>query len=237
MESTTPANSAMKAHRPHRRRFLGAATMTVAAAQLAVVSPGYPALRKLDPEYSLGAMKQIDAGVLNVGYADLGPKEGPPVILLHGWPYDVHSFVVVAPLLASEGYRVSFRIFAAMVRRGSCRKVRYATGNRRRSRPTSWRSWMCSGSKARSSPASTGGRGRQTSCRLVAERCKAMVSVSGYLIGSQELGKKPLPPKAELEWWYQYYFATDRGRVGYEKYRHAFAKLIWQLASPKVGFR
>src|SRR6185369_10143177 len=106
MESTTPANSAMNAYRPHRRRFLGAATMTVAAAQLAVVSPAYPALGKLDPEYSLGAMKQIDAGVLNVGYADLGPKEGPPVILLHGWPYDVHSFVVVAPLLASEGYRV-----------------------------------------------------------------------------------------------------------------------------------
>ncbi len=68
------------------------------------------------------------------------------------------------------------------------------------------------------------------------ERCKAMVSVSGYLIGNQEAGKMPLPPKAELEWWYQFYFATERGRAGYEKYRREFSKLIWQLASPKWNF-
>jgi pimeloyl-ACP methyl ester carboxylesterase len=68
------------------------------------------------------------------------------------------------------------------------------------------------------------------------ERCKAMVSVSGYLIGSQEAGKMPLPPAAELQWWYQFYFATERGRIGYDKNRHAFARLIWQLASPKWKF-
>jgi pimeloyl-ACP methyl ester carboxylesterase len=68
------------------------------------------------------------------------------------------------------------------------------------------------------------------------ERCKAMVSVSGYLIGSQELGRLPLPPKAELEWWYQYYFSTERGRAGYSKYRYDFAKLIWQIASPRWNF-
>jgi pimeloyl-ACP methyl ester carboxylesterase len=68
------------------------------------------------------------------------------------------------------------------------------------------------------------------------DRCSALVSVSGYLIGSQVAGKVPLPPNAELQWWYQYYFATERGRAGYDKYRHDFAKLIWKLASPKWSF-
>jgi pimeloyl-ACP methyl ester carboxylesterase len=194
-------------------------------------------LGKLDPEYSLGAMKQIDAGVLNVGYADLGPKEGPPVILLHGWPYDVHSFVVAAPLLASEGYRVLVPYLRGY---GSTRFLSEST--LRNGQPSAIATDIVAFMDALGIESAViagfdwGARTANIVAALWPERCKAMVSVSGYLIGSQELGKKPLPPKAELEWWYQYYFATDRGRAGYEKYRHAFAKLIWQLASPKWDF-
>src|SRR5436190_451850 len=118
------------------------------------------------PGTALGPLKQIDAGVLNVGYVDAGPSSGPTVILLHGWPYDIHAIV------------------AAL--------------------------WL--------------------------QRCKALVSVSGYLIGSQLGNRMPLPPPAELQWWYQYYFATERGRLGYAKYTREFNKLIWQLASPKWQF-
>jgi len=186
---------------------------------------------------SFVALKQIDAGVLNVGYAEAGPAGGPPVILLHGWPYDIYSFVDVAPLLASAGYRV---IVPYLRGYGSTRFL--ASETVRNGQPSALAVDITALMDAlRIEKATLAGFdwGARTACIIAAlwpERCKALVSVSGYLIGSQESGKMPLPPKAELQWWYQYYFATERGRAGYDKYRHDFAKLIWQIASPKWDF-
>jgi pimeloyl-ACP methyl ester carboxylesterase len=184
----------------HRRRFFGVAAMAFAAAQLRMIESA--AAESNDPikpggDASFAALKQIDAGLLNVGYAEVGPADGSAVVLLHGWPYDIHSFVDVAPLLASAGYRVIVPHLGGF-------------------------DW--------------GARTADIVAALWPERCQALVSVSGYLIGSQEAGKTPLPPAAEFQWWYQFYFATDRGRDGYGKYRHDFAKLIWKLASPKWSF-
>jgi pimeloyl-ACP methyl ester carboxylesterase len=186
---------------------------------------------------SFGPLKQIDAGVLSVGYAESGPADGPAVILLHGWPYDIYSFVDVAPLLAAAGYRV----LVPYVR---------GYGTTRFLSPASLRHGQPSAvaldtvafmdalriQKATLAGFDWGARSANIIAALWPERCKAMVSVSGYLIGSQESGKVPLPPAAELQWWYQYYFATERGREGYAKYRRDFAKLIWQTASPKWQF-
>ena len=186
---------------------------------------------------SFGALKQINAGLLNVGYAEAGPTTGPTVILLHGWPYDIQSFVEVAPLLAAKGYRV---IVPYLRGYGT---TRFLSGETFRSGQPSVVALDITAlmDALKTKRAIIGGFdwGARTANIIAAlwpERCKAMVSVSGYLIGSQESGRVPLPPKAELEWWYQYYFATERGRAGYEKYRHDFAKLIWQLASPKWDF-
>jgi pimeloyl-ACP methyl ester carboxylesterase len=229
---------------PRRRLLLGAAVVTVAAAELgmlgsAAAQSGKATLAAIKPgtNTSFGALKQIDAGVLNVGYAETGPAEGPVVILLHGWPYDIHSFIDVAPLLASAGYRV---IVPYLRGYGTTRFLSDET----------FRSGQQSAiavdlvalmDALKIEKATVGGFdwGARTACIFAAlwpQRCKALVSVSGYLIGSQEAGKMPLPPKAELEWWYQYYFATERGRVGYDKYRHDFSKLIWRIASPKWNF-
>ena len=186
---------------------------------------------------SFGALKQIDAGVLNVGYAEAGPADGPAVILLHGWPYDIHSFVDVAPLLASAGYRV---IVPYLRGYGTTRFL--STETFRNGQPSAIAVDIIALMDALKIEKATlagfdwGARTADIIAALWPERCKALVSVSGYLIGSQEAGKMPLPPKAELQWWYQYYFATERGRAGYEKYRHDFAKLIWQIASPKWNF-
>ena len=186
---------------------------------------------------SLGPLKQIDAGLLNVGYADVGPPGGPPVILLHGWPYDVFSFADVAPILASRGYRV---IVPYLRGYGTTRFL--STDTFRNGQPSAIAvdiTALMDGlriDRAIIAGFDWGARTANIIAALWPERCKASVSVSGYLIGNQEAGKVPLPPKAELEWWYQYYFATERGRIGYDKYRHDFAKLIWQLASPKWQF-
>ncbi|HEY2560568.1 MAG TPA: alpha/beta hydrolase [Caldimonas sp.] len=232
--------------RQDRRRFLGAAAMTIAAAELGVAgsASAQPAANaptasttKPGTQTSFGSLKQVDAGVLNVGYAEAGPASGPPVILLHGWPYDIHSFVDVAPLLASAGYRVlvpyvrgygTTRFLSAQtLRNGQPSAVALDTV-----------AFMdaLKIQKATLAGFDWGARTANIVAALWPERCKAMVSVSGYLIGSQAGGKVPLPPQAELQWWYQYYFATERGREGYEKYRHDFARLIWQLASPKWQF-
>ncbi len=193
--------------------------------------------RTVGHDPSLRSIKQIDAGLLNVGYAEDGPADGPAVILLHGWPYDIHSFVDVAPLLASAGYRVivpyvrgygATRFLASdTVRNGQQSAVALDTIA------------LMDALKIHSAIIAGFDWGARTANIVAAlwpERCKALVSVSGYLIGSQAAGKLPLPPKAELQWWYQYYLATERGRAGYEKYTHDFAKLIWQLASPKWSF-
>ena len=231
----------------HRRRLFGAAAMTVAAAQLAMVRSADAQssrtraadLPKIKPgtNTSFGALKQIDAGVLNVGYAEAGPADGPAVLLLHGWPYDIHSYVDVAPLLASAGYRV---IVPHLRGYGTTRFRSSDTFRNGQPSALALDAVALMDALKIEKPILAGYDWGARTADIVAalwpERCKALVSVSGYLIGSQEAGRMPLPPKAELEWWYQYYFATERGRAGYDKYRHDFAKLIWQIASPKWDF-
>jgi pimeloyl-ACP methyl ester carboxylesterase len=220
-----------------RRRFLGGALTTIAAAELALIGSAHAQSVRPRPSASFGPLKQIDTGVLNVGYAEAGRADGPPVILLHGWPYDIFSFVDVAPLLAAAGYRV---IVPYLRGYGATRFLSDATF--RNGQPAALAVDIVALMDALKIEKATlagfdwGARTANIVAALWPERCKAMVSVSGYLIGNQEAGKMPLPPKAELEWWYQYYFATERGRAGYEKYRHDFAKLIWQIASPKWSF-
>ena len=186
---------------------------------------------------SFDNIKQVDAGVLSIGYAEAGPTGGPPVVLLHGWPYDIHSFFDVAPALASAGYRV---IIPYLRGYGTTRFLSSETP-RNGQQSVLAVDIIALMDALEIQKATIGGYdwGARTACIIAAlwpERCKALVSVSGYLIGSQATGKIPLPPKAELQWWYQYYFATERGREGYATYVHDFAKLIWQIASPKWNF-
>ena len=231
----------------NRRRFLGTAVMTIAAAKLVMTDSAGAQSNQINPvdtiliepgtNTSFGALKQIDAGVLNVGYAEAGPADGRVVILLHGWPYDIHSFVDVTPLLAVAGYRAIVPYL-----RGYGTTSFLASETFRNGQPSAIALDTIALmdalkiEKAILAGFDWGARTAGIIAALWPERCKALVSVSGYLIGSQESGKIPLPPKAELQWWYQYYFATDRGQAGYDKYRHDFAKLIWQLASPKWNF-
>jgi pimeloyl-ACP methyl ester carboxylesterase len=183
------------------------------------------------------ATKQIDAGLLNVGYAEAGPADGPAVLLLHGWPYDIHSYADVAPLLAAEGYRT---IIPYLRGYGTTRFLSEDTF--RNGQPSvlavdavALLDALEIG-KAVVAGFDWGARTADIVAALWPERCRALVSVSGYLIGSQEAGQLPLPPEAELQWWYQFYFATERGRAGYGEYRRDFAKLIWRIASPKWDF-
>jgi pimeloyl-ACP methyl ester carboxylesterase len=230
-----------------RRRFLSTASMTIAAAHLGMMGSANAQSSKTKPadlptvkpgtNTSFGPLKQIDAGLLNVGYAEAGPTTGPAVILLHGWPYDIHSYVDVAPLLASAGYHV---IVPYLRGYGTTRFLSSETF--RNGQPSVVAIDIIALMDALKIQQAIlagfdwGARTANIIAALWPERCKAMVSVSGYLIGSQESGKIPLPPPAEFQWWYQFYFATERGRAGYEKYRHDFSKLIWQLASPKWNF-
>jgi len=230
-----------------RRRLLGAAAMSIAAAQfgLAGSAEAQPARQETPDTHafrpgtntSFASLKQIDAGLLNVGYAEAGPVGGEPVILLHGWPYDIHSFVDVAPILASKGHRV---IVPYLRGYGSTRFL--SSRAVRNGQPAAVAVDIIDLMNALKIEKATlagfdwGARTANIIAALWPERCKGMVSVSGYLIGSPESEKAPLPPRAELAWWYQFYFATDRGRAGYEKYTRDFARLIWQLASPKWKF-
>ena len=230
-----------------RRRLVGAAAMTLVVGQFAFNNTAEAQLSKQKPA-NLGAikpgthtsfapLKQIDTGVLNIGYAEAGPADGPVVILLHGWPYDIYSFVDVAPLLAAEGYRVIVPYL-----RGHGTTSFLSDAAPRNGQPSAIATDIIALMNALKIEKATlagfdwGARTADIMAALWPQRCQALVSVSGYLIGSQEAGKKPLPPKAELQWWYQFYFATERGRAGYEMYRREFAKLIWQLASPKWNF-
>jgi pimeloyl-ACP methyl ester carboxylesterase len=190
-----------------------------------------------DVNHSLGSLKQIDAGVLNVGYAEAGPTDGRAVILLHGWPYGIHSYVDVAPLLAEAGYRVIVPYL-----RGYGSTCFLSSETFRNGQQSVLAVDIIALMDALEIEKTIlagfdwGARTANVIAALWPERCKAMVSVSGYLIGSPQANKMPLPPKAELQWWYQYYFATERGRTGYDRYRYDFAKLIWQIASPKWDF-
>jgi pimeloyl-ACP methyl ester carboxylesterase len=231
----------------HRRRFLSAAALTIAAGPLSLLiqekaqgNGVYPLSsynRKSIGQGSFSPIKQIDAGVLNIGYAESGPANGPVVILLHGWPYDIHSFVEVAPLLAQAGYRV---IVPHLRGFGSTRFLSGATPrNGQQSVLAVDVIALMDALSIQQTILAGFDWGARTACIVAAvwpERCKALVSVSGYLIGNRESGKQPLTPEAEFKWWYQYYFATERGRSGYDGYRRDFAKLIWRLASPKWDF-
>ncbi|GLQ91125.1 alpha/beta fold hydrolase [Dyella acidisoli] len=184
-----------------------------------------------------GPLKHVHAGVLDIAYAEMGPANGPVVILLHGWPYDIHSYEEVAPALAAKGYRVLVPYARGY---GDTRFLSDST--LRNGEPVALAQDVIDFMDAlHINHAVLGGfdwgaRSADIVATLWPERVKALVTVSGYLIGSQDSGATPLPPKAELQWWYQYYFATERGRIGYDKYRHDFAKLIWQTASPKWNF-
>ena len=231
---------------PDRRRFLGSVAITLAAAPFAMSGPllaqsgdAKPAAGVIRPgaHTSFAALKQVEAGVLNVGYAEAGPADGPAVILLHGWPYDIYAFVDVVPALAGAG----FRVIAPWLRGyGTTRFLAADTprNGQQAALATDVIALMdaLKIDKAVVAGFDWGARTADIVAAIWPQRVKALVSVSGYLIGSQEANAKPLPPSAELQWWYQYYFATERGRLGYEKYRREFSKLIWQLASPKWNF-
>jgi pimeloyl-ACP methyl ester carboxylesterase len=230
---------------PNRRHLLATAAVALAEAQWAITASAQtgntksgtvPAVRP-GTHTSFGDIKQIDAGVLNVGYAEAGPSNGPAVLLLHGWPYDIYSFVDVAPLLAEKGYRVIVPFLRGY---GTTRFL--SSGTVRNGQPAAFAADTIALmdalriDKAVIGGFDWGGRTANAMAILWPQRTKAMVSVSGYLLSSPEANKKPLPPQAELLWWYQFYFATERGRAGYEMFRRDFTKLIWKQASPQWEF-
>jgi len=231
----------------HRRRFLGTAATSIAAASLGVIRPARAqssktqqanvAPTKPGSHTSFGPIKQIDAGLLNVGYAEVGPTDGPVVILLHGWPYDIHSYVDVAPLLASAGYRA---IVPYLRGYGTTRFLSSETfRNAQQSAVALDIIALMDALQIKKAIVAGFDWGSRTAAIIAAlwpERCKALVAVSGYLITNLKANLQPLPPAAELGWWYQYYFSTERGALGYTKYRHDFNKLIWKNASPKWDF-
>jgi pimeloyl-ACP methyl ester carboxylesterase len=184
-----------------------------------------------------GPVKQIEAGVLDTGYVEAGPADGPVVVLLHGWPYDIHSFAEATPLLAAEGYRVIVPFARGY---GTTRFL--AGGTPRNGQQAALAADVIALMDALGIGQATvagfdwGARSACIAAALWPDRCPALVSVSGYLIGSQAANVAPLPPRAEYGWWYQYYFATERGRTGYAQYRREFARLIWELASPRWAF-
>ncbi len=230
-----------------RRRLLGTAAIMIAAAQLGAIRSVSAESKQFDDanlpkigpgtHTSFGPLKQSDAGLLNVGYAEAGPADGRPVLLLHGWPYDIYSYVDVAPILAAKGYRV---IVPYLRGYGTTRFLSNDTVRNGQQSVVALDIIALMDSlkieRAVIGGFDWGARTANIIAALWPQRCTAQVSVSGYLIGSPEANIAPLPPQAEFEWWYQFYFATERGRAGYDKYRHDFSKLIWQLASPKWKF-
>lgn len=227
-----------------RRSFFAVAAAAVAAVQLGglerafaqgtTAAAGTPAG---SAPARFAALKEIRAGVLNVQYAEDGPQDGPPVILLHGWPYDIYSYAQVAPILAAAGYRVIAPFFRGYGGTGFL-SAKTPRNGQQAALAQDIIDLMDALKIERAVIAGYdwGARTADIVAALWPERCKALVSVSGYLIGSQEINRKPLPPKAELAWWYQFYFTTERGEAGYAANRHDFNKLIWQLASPEWQF-
>jgi pimeloyl-ACP methyl ester carboxylesterase len=234
-----------------RRLFFSQAALTIAATQLGMLgsasalsskesgakASAVETAMKAGTHTSFDSLKQIDAGLLNVGYAEAGPANGTAVVLLHGWPYDIYSYVDVAPLLSAAGYRV---IVPYLRGYGS---TRFLSGETLRNGQQSVVALDLVAlmdalkiQKAVIGGFDWGARTADIMAVLFPERCKAIVSVGGYLIGSPAANEQPLPPQAELAWWYQFYFATERGELGYSKNTRDFNKLIWQTASPKWHF-
>ena len=231
----------------NRRRFLSTAAMTVAAAQIGMFNPAnaeaatanladVPAI-KPGTNTSFTSLKQIDAGILNVGYAEAGPADGPAVILLHGWPYDIHSYVDVAPLLASAGYRVIVPYSRGY---GTTRFLSSETMRNAQQSAVALDIIALMDAlkiqKAIFAGFDWGARTADVMAVLWPERCKAIVSVGCYLISSPEGNQVPWPPEPAFLFWYQYYFATPVGKAGYAKYLDQFNKFIWHQASPKWNF-
>jgi pimeloyl-ACP methyl ester carboxylesterase len=233
-----------------RRHFLGTAAVTLAAAQLGTLSTAKAqadnaaidtTTTTLTPQEgthtAFSSIRQVEAGFLNVGYAETGPADGPVVILLHGWPYDIHSYVEVAPILAAAGYRV---IVPYLRGYGTTTFLSSATPRTGQQAVEALDTIaLMDALKIKSAifgGFDWGSREVAILAALWPERCNGLVAVSGYLITNRKLTVLPLPPKAELGWWYQYYFATDNGVLGYTKYRHDFAKLIWSIVSPNWKF-
>jgi pimeloyl-ACP methyl ester carboxylesterase len=226
-----------------RRDFLRTAAMSLGAWELDIIGLGNAGIRDrkqtsvVETKKLFGFVKQIEAGLLNVGYIEAGPLDGAPVLLLHGWPYDIHSYDDVVPLLAEKSYRVIVPFLRGYGTTQFLSDKTFANGQQ--SAIAVDMVDLMDALKIDKAVIAGFDWGAGTAAIVAAlwpERCKALVSVSGYLISNQTAGKVPLPPAAELQWWYQYYFATERGKVGYEKYRSEFAKLIWQTASPKWQF-
>lgn len=202
-----------------------------------LLAPALPTLAAENYAAAFHNVRQINAGDLNVGYVDIGPRDGQPVILLHGWPYDINSYAEVAPALASKGFRV---VVPSLRGYGTTRFLSAATP--RNGQPSALAADIVALMDALNIKQADfagfdwGARSADIVAALWPERVKSLVSVSGYLIGSQKAGAQPLPPQAELQWWYQFYFATPRGEAGYAKNTHEFARLIWQQASPDWTF-
>ena len=224
-----------------RRSFLGATAIGMVAARFttatAFAQSAAPPTAQASGLKRLEPLKHIDAGVLDMEYFEIGPTNGAPVILLHGWPYDIHTYVDVAPLLAAAGHRV---IVPHLRGYGGTRFLSDKTPrNGQQSVIAADIVALMDALGIENATVAGCDWGARTACIMAVlwpKRVNALVSVSGYLIGSQQAGQVPLPPQAELQWWYQYYFATERGRLGYEKNRNEFARLIWQIASPKWKF-
>jgi pimeloyl-ACP methyl ester carboxylesterase len=218
---------------PSRRTLIAGAALALATAPFVTRKAHAQAA---DPK-TFGPIRQVQAGVLDVGYVELGPVDGPPVLLLHGWPYDIHSYAEVAPILAAAGHRV---LVPHLRGYGTTRFL--SSEAMRNGQQAALALDILAFMDALRIPTAVvagydwGARTADILAALWPERCKGLVSVSGYLIGSQEANRAPLPPKAELQWWYQYYFATERGEAGYAKYTKDFARLIWELASPQWRF-
>ena len=222
---------------PKRRLFTGAAALALALTQVARVGTAHAATLLSTSGAGFGNIRQIRAGLLDIGYVDAGPADGPVAILLHGWPYDIHSFADVVPILTAAGYRVIVPHARGF---GSTRFLSDDTF-RNGQQAALAQDVIALMDALKIDSAVFGGYdwGARTACIVSAlwpERVRALVSVSGYLIVNREANKLPLPPQAELAWWYQFYFDTERGRLGYDKYRHDFAKLIWTTASPQWHF-
>lgn len=226
-----------------RRAYIGLAALAVASGALHAIgdavaaNPSPAPARPVDGGFRAGDVKQVKAGVLDIGYVELGPREGTAVILLHGWPYDIQSYAEVAPILAASRFRV---LVPYLRGHGTTRFLSAATARngQQYALAADLLAFMDAMGVKRAILAGYdwGGRIANVVAALHPDRCIGMVAGSGYLIGSQALGQIPLPPKSELQWWYQYYFATQRGEAGYAKNTHEFARLIWQLASPRWTF-
>jgi pimeloyl-ACP methyl ester carboxylesterase len=221
-----------------RREFAAVVGLAATGASVAACAP--PSAAGPNPggaTSSFRSYKQVDAGVLNIGYAEDGPADGPPVILLHGWPYDIHSYTDVAPLLADRGFRVIVPYLRGF---GSTTFLSDATV--RNGQQAAVASDVIALMDALNIPKAViggfdwGARSADVVAAMWPDRCRALVAVSGYIIVNLAANLKPLTPQAEYGWWYQYYFATDRGAQGYRENTHDFNELIWRIASPTWSF-